>query len=223
MMEPTNPAAFTPTGSSSTSGQIGMGRDDFMTLLLTQLQHQDPLNPMQPHEFAAQLADFSSVEQLSQIQQDMGYQLQSLQLTAALSKTTFSAALLGRSVLAEGNQVTIPEEGSGQIQVEVGDGGGDAVLKLLDSDGHEVASRELGHVDAGRQTLDLPDDLPPGTYTYKLEVSDGDGESVSVKTFTAGVVSRVLFEPGGIVLQIGDMKVSLDSLVEIAPADSDQA
>jgi flagellar basal-body rod modification protein FlgD len=44
-----------------------MGKDDFLNLLVTQLQHQDPLNPAESTEFTAQLAQFSSLEQLSNI------------------------------------------------------------------------------------------------------------------------------------------------------------
>jgi flagellar basal-body rod modification protein FlgD len=196
-----------------------MGSEDFMTLLLTQLTHQDPMNPMQPHEFAAQLASFSSVEQLSQINSGMAYQIESLQLTAALSKTSFSAALLGKSVLAEGNKVSMPEEGTAQVQFDVGDGGGTATLRILDENGKEVATKDLGRLEGGRNSADLPDDLPPGKYTYEVVVEDADGAKVPVHTYVSGTVNRVLFEDGTIVLRIGDLEIPLDSLVEVASGD----
>jgi flagellar basal-body rod modification protein FlgD len=195
-----------------------MGRDDFMKLLLTQLRHQDPLSPMEPHEFASQLASFSSVEQLAQINDGLAYQIENIQMDTVLSKTSFSAALLGRFVLGEGNQISISEDGAGEIHVDVGEGGGMATLRLLDSSGVEVASHDLGPVAAGRQVLSLPDDLPPGTYTYEITVTDTQGQLVPVTTYTSGIVDRVLFEDGRIVLRIGEMKIVLESLVEIAPA-----
>lgn len=210
-------------GRGSASGSSGaiMGTNDFMTLLLTQLRHQDPMNPLEPHEFASQLANFTSVEQLGQIRDGMLYQLESLQVAAALNKTTFSAALVGRSILAEGNRVHVPDGGKASIHVEVGAGGGEAVLKLYDESGSEIASREMGTIEAGRQVLELPDDLPEGTYTYRLTVEGAGGESVSVKSFVSGIVDRVIFEEGRIVLRVNGLDVDMDSLIEIAAAGSE--
>lgn len=222
MIEGTFASGSLLAGSSASTDRTTLGRDEFMKLLLTQLSHQDPLNPMEPHEFASQLANFSSVEQLSQISDDLALQSESIQMDTILSKTTFSAALLGRLVLAEGSQVVIPEEGAAEIHVDVGEGGGTATLKLLDSSGVEVESRDLGPVASGRQTLTLPDDLAAGTYTYEIVVTDAQDNTVPVTTYTSGIVDRVLFEEGGIVLRIGEMEFALESLVEIAPAPAEQ-
>src|SRR5690625_8037480 len=62
----TNPAELTARASNSE-----MGKEEFLRLLVTQLSNQDPLNPMDGQEFAAQLAQFTSVEQLLNIQQTL--------------------------------------------------------------------------------------------------------------------------------------------------------
>lgn len=201
---------YTTSGSGGT-----MGKNEFMTLLLTQLQHQDPLNPMQPHEFASQLANFSSVEQLSSLNSSMAAQLSAVQMSAALSKTSLSASLLGRVVLTEGNQVSVPEDGKASVQVEIGAGGGSGTLEILDSTGKVVATKDLGVVDGGRETFELPDGVESGTYTYKVKVKTADDQAVNVRTFTSGRVDRVLFEDGRILLRIGDLDVDLETLVEI--------
>ena len=64
-------SAQDPTAASTAIKKDTMGKDAFMNLLVTQLQHQDPTQPQDNSEFVAQLAQFSSLEQLSQIQQTL--------------------------------------------------------------------------------------------------------------------------------------------------------
>jgi flagellar basal-body rod modification protein FlgD len=208
--------------ATATSDRSILGQADFMTLLITQLRNQDPLSPLQPHEFASQLAGFSTVQELAQINDGLAVQIASSRISAVLSQTTFGAALLGRRVLAEGNQVAVGSDGSGEIQVDVGDGGGDATLRILDESGAEVASREVGTVGSGRQTIALPEDLEAGTYRYELTVTDAGGRAVSVTPYISGIVDRLLFEGGTIQLCLGEIHVVLDALVEVAPATRSQ-
>jgi flagellar basal-body rod modification protein FlgD len=202
----------------SAGSRTGMGQADFMSLLLTQLRHQDPMNPLQPHEFAAQLANFSSVEQLSLLNEGMLEQLQSLDLNAVLGKTSFSASLIGRTVLAEGNRLHVPEDGAITLPVNLGEAGGEVTVILRDENGKEVARRDLGTQSGGRQDLSLPDDLPAGDWTVQVQVKGADGATTNARTYVSGTVDRVLFEQGQIFLSIGGSKVPLEQLLEIAPA-----
>lgn len=210
----------TQTGASAASAasRTALGKDEFMTLLVTQLRHQNPLNPLEPQEFAAQLASFTSVEQLTQLNDGLSLQTQSIELGTMMTKATFSAALVGRRILATGNQVAIPESGAGRIIVEVGGAGGNATLRIRDSSGALVATRDLGAVDTGRQTIALPSDLPAGTYTYEIEVKGEDGLAQAVQTYSEGTVEGVAFRDGMILLRIDDAEISLEDVVEIGPA-----
>jgi flagellar basal-body rod modification protein FlgD len=210
----------TPLGTYSgttqeTADRMDLGRDTFLTLLVTQLRNQDPMDPMKSHEFAAQLASFSSLEQLTKISDGISAQTDSVLLSAQMSETAFSAALLDRFVVAVGNHVTIPASGSADIRVEIGGNGGEAKLRLLDKDGKEVATRDLGHLDSGRQTITLPADLPAGTYTYELTVTGAGNQEVPVVTYTSGIVDGISFSGDKIVLRIGSVDVLLDTVVEI--------
>lgn len=211
----------TSTGAASSlaSGSSQMGRNEFLSLLLAQLRYQSPLNPLQPHEFAAQLASFSSVEQMTQMNEALAQQTQGQDIAAVLAKATFGTSLVGRHVVASGNQVTIPSEGQGAIDIDVS-GEGDAQIQLLNDAGEAVATRDLGHVSSGRQTLQLPDDLPEGTYTYNVTVESSDGSNVPVDTFVSGQVDSVRFEGGQIVLQIGEMAIPIESVMEVRAADA---
>lgn len=212
----TNSALFGTTAGSTAPKQT-LDKDAFMTLLVTQLKNQDPMNPSDSSQLAAQLAQFTTVEQLSQLNEAVTSQELSLREATLLSKTSLSAALIGRRVIAEGNEVHIPTTGAAQVRIEVGAGGGQAKLRLLDSSGNEMATRDLGAVPAGRQTITLPADLPAGTYHYEVTVTGANETKVAVATFTRGVVDGVSFKNGQIVLRVGSMEIALDDLAEIEP------
>lgn len=207
-------AATTPAQPSGAS----LDREAFLTLLVTQLRNQDPFSTLQPHEFAAQLAQFSSVEQLTNLNDAVAAQSQATHLATFLSETSLSASLLGRYIVAEGDQVLVPADGRGEVRVEVGGQGGSGTLHLFDSAGREVATVDLGHLSPGRQTIALPSDLSPGSYTYSLTVDGGEGVTVPVVTYTSGVVDGVYFRDGDIILRVGTIEVPLDALAEIEPA-----
>ncbi len=89
---------LSPFGGSNPFGAQGLDRDAFMRLLVTQLQHQDPLEPLQNEEFVAQLANFSSLEQLETLNQNVVGMIALNQSNALLSQLTQSSALIGKEV-----------------------------------------------------------------------------------------------------------------------------
>jgi len=219
MISPTtSPGLFaTSTSTGTRTAKQTLDKDAFLTLLVTQLKNQDPMNPSDASEMAAQLAQFTSVEQLTQLNDAVAMQELSLREATLLSKTSLSASLIGRNVVVEGNEVNVPASGSAQVRVEVGAGGGTATLRLLDANGHEVATRDLGAVPGGRQTLTLPADLPAGTYHYEVTVTGAKDAKVPVVSFTMGIVDGINFKNGQIVLRIGSFEVPMDDLAEIEP------
>jgi flagellar basal-body rod modification protein FlgD len=200
------------------SSTASLDRDAFLTLLVAQLRNQDPFSTLEPHEFAAQLAQFSSVEQLTNLNDAVAIQNEATQLATFLSETSLSASLLGRQIVAVGSQVQVTAEVDAMVQVEVGGQGGSGKLQLFDEIGREVATVDLGNLAPGRQTLSLPPDTEPGMYTYAVTVEGGEGVTIPVVTYTTGVVDGVYFRDGDIVLRIGSMEVPLDALAEIQSA-----
>lgn len=221
MISPTTaPQYFGTPGTTDTGPKKTLDKDAFLTLLVAQLKHQDPTSPLQPHELAAQLAQFTSVEQLTQLNTSMEAQTDAAHMATLVGQTSLSASLIGKQVLALGSQVTIPASGAGSIHLEVGTGGGAATLKLMNDAGAVVATRELGQVGGGAVDVSLPQDLPPGTWHYAIEVKGAGDKSVAVTTFTKGVVSSIEFKNGSIVLHVGKMDITLDDLVQIETASS---
>lgn len=211
----THPYLFASADTGTTNvAKKEMDKDAFLSLLIRQLKNQDPLSPLQPHELAAQLAQFSSVEQLSNLNASMEAQTLASQMAALVGQTSLSASLLGRDIVAYGSQVHVPTSGDASVRIDVGGGGGQGTLTLKDSTGHVIATRELGRVGPGVQDMRLPRDLPAGDWTYEISVKSGD-RAVAVTTYTSGTVSAVEFKNGRIVLKLGTLEVSLDDLLQI--------
>ncbi len=99
MIEATGRAPAVEPGTWGLGGSGELGRDAFLRLLITQMQMQDPLEPMKSEDFVAQLAQFSSVEQL----ETANLQLTLLQRAQA---TTQALALVGRNVTTTDGEVT---------------------------------------------------------------------------------------------------------------------
>jgi flagellar basal-body rod modification protein FlgD len=207
-----------PSAPAGATQKKTLDKDAFLTLLVAQLKHQDPTNPMQSYELASQLAQFSSVEQLSNLNKAMDTQTQASQMAMLVNQSSLSASLIGRRIEAVGDQVVVPGTGSAQVHVHVGGAGGKATLTLKDGSGNAIATRDLGPLAPGDQTLSLPSDLPPGTWHYTLEVTDANKAAVDVTTYTSGVVTAVEFKSGEIVLQAGSLEIALSDLVRIEPS-----
>ncbi len=216
----TNPELFTSTTSGTRTIKKQLDKDAFLQLLVTQLKNQDPSNTMDVYQMSSQLAQFASVEQLTTLNSSMAAQSQALQLSMLVNQTAFSSSLVGKDVLANGDQVHVPSSGRAQVHVDVGGSGGTATLKLLDANGGVVSRHDLGRVSPGAQDLTLPSGLPAGDWHYAIEVTDSSGKSVSVTTTTGGTVTGVAFRNGAIYLQIGNLEVALDDLLAVGRAAS---
>ncbi len=217
------PPVFGPeSGSVASSLNPGgqLGKEEFLSLLVTQLRYQDPLNPTDPTQFTSQLAEFSALEQLTNINSAMDLQSQNSAFLTLAMNTNLAASLVGRSVLAIGEHVYVPDSGDATIVVDVAGIGGSGTLRLFDENGVQVGSQEMGGIGGGRQRIPLDDfGLSEGIYRYELGIVGADGAQVHVTSYAGGVVDGVQFENMGLMLRVGDLLIPLNQLVEVAGAN----
>lgn len=195
-----------------------LNRQDFLNLLIAQMSMQDPLNPADPSEFMAQLAQFSNVEQLIRAND----KLDQLALSQAAMSGTAVASLVGRTVTVQGDRVVLPAEGGVELAYHLPAEGREMVLNITDENGKVVRSVPLGELSAGmgRYTWDGRDNsgnrLPAGRYTFSVTGKDAAGERLSATGRVTGTVTGVSYEKGYPEILIGDLRVALGDVIEVS-------
>lgn len=222
-------SAIQNTAASRGTGALGgnggkLGKQEFLHLLTTQLRYQDPMNPMEGQEFAAQLAQFSSVEQLIELNAQTSSQAAANAAVLQAANSNVALGTIGREVEAVGTQVVVPADGAGDVRVDfaVGAGGGSATLEIVDALGTVVGSRPLGVIGEGRQQVALggaADGVPPGLYDFVVRVKNGDSE-VPVESYVKGRVDGVRYGANGAVLTAGQLTIGIGQVIRVSsPAD----
>jgi flagellar basal-body rod modification protein FlgD len=217
----------TGTGSTSSTGSdatpLGaggkLGKNEFLKLLVTQLRYQDPMNPLQGEEMAAQLAQFSSLEQLVNIGDALKAQEDgNVALIAAVTNST-AMNTIGKEVTAVSDQVYIPADGDADVKF-MSAGAGSATLTITDSKGKVIGTRELGYLNGGEHTVDVGDaaaGLEEGGYRYYIDVKSADGKAVEVETYTTARIDGITYGQDGALLTAGPLRIKPGSIVTIGP------
>ncbi len=200
-----------------------LGRDEFLRILVTQLRHQDPLSPLDGSQFASELAQFSSLEQLINLNDGLEAQAQRDALLSFTTNTALATGLIGRTATAPGNFVELTGSGRVEVTVDIEGLGGVATVELRGPSGAVVATHNLGTVRGGRQVLGWDSaaggaSLPPGIYEYEITVRATDGSSPTVKPFVTALIDGLEFRNGEVVLRAGSLRIPLSAIVEIGSA-----
>jgi len=194
-----------------------MGKDDFLKIFLAQMRYQDPLNPMKGTEFTAQLAQFSSLEQLFNVNDN----LESLKGAEGDANRYDALNFIGKEIVAKGDQVSLGEAGTakGSFQIQ---GQANCTVSITDSDGNLIRNIPLGPLDAGQHTFEWDGmnssglHLPPGVYTFTVNALDETGSPVLADTMTSGKVTRVNLEGDSPILYVGDIPVNFNQVLDIS-------
>ncbi len=202
-----------------------LGRDDFLKIFLTQLQYQDPLNPMEGTEFTAQLAQFSSLEQLFNVNENLS-KIKSVQD----SESRFQAlGLIGKEIKAQGDSLSLKEGASATGAFDIQETAECTVI-IEDQSGNVVRKIPLGQLDPGHHIFawdgmdEAGREMPPGRYGFSILSLNDTGEAVPTDTFICGVVSRVSMEGDSPVLYVEDVPISLDQVSEVQlPGNEDNS
>ena len=198
-----------------------LGKMEFLKLLTTQLRYQDPMNPLEGQEVAADLAQFSALEQMVNIAEAVEAQkaAQAQVLTAVNNSVAIST--IGKTVTAAGNSVVLTEDKDGLVSGKVNfrvHGKGEGSLKVYDASGKLIATKDLGELKDGLQSADIDssvsDKLKEGTYTYAVEVKSGS-KAVDVTTYTTVKVDGISYGEGGAVLTAGPIQIPIGSILKI--------
>ncbi|WP_447962291.1 flagellar hook assembly protein FlgD [Nitrospira sp. Ecomares 2.1] len=198
----------TATGSANVQAAVSaLGSDVFLRLLVTQLQSQDPTNPVQNEEFVAQLAQFTTLEQATStnklLEKLIGQDTQRTQLDLV--------NLIGRTVVAQGDTVSIAEDEQPTLAYALSGEARSVIIKVVDSGKQVVRTIESTDIQkAGANQVqwdglnDSGDRVPEGVYQFIVQAVDANEQPVPNFTFARERVMTIAFgTESPVVLQSG--------------------
>lgn len=187
-----NKKTSTTSTTSTSSGTSGLGQADFMTLLVTQLKNQNPLNPQDNTAFVAQLAQFSSLQGIQNLNTTVTSLASGMQSSQALQ----ASSLVGRSVEVKTDTGYLPTSGIVQGTISLSNSTADLQLQIFDKNNKQVMQQDFG----AQAAADLPfawdgkssDGSVAAAGYYKFVVTANDsGKSTPVTTYIGANVNSV--------------------------------
>ena len=207
-------------GSSSV-----MGKEDFLRILVTQLKHQDPIDPMKSEDFASQLAEFSSLEQLQNLNDAVESAAEMDVLLNQNLSNTMAASFIGKNVRAVGNAVQYTGD-KPVLNYSLPYSAQKLSIDILDEYGAVVRTMELSGQAQGAHTYEWDgkgqdgSQLEQGHYAYHVNAMDLNGELFDGQPFMTGTITGVQYYDGAAWLQVGDAHISMSDVVEITQGES---
>ena len=216
-------------GTPTTSTVQPTDKDTFLKLLVAQMKYQDPMNPMEGTEFASQLAQFSSVEALQNINSKMDTQTQGNQLLAQSVNNTLATTLIGKNVRASDDKVTFDGVTPVDVKFNLNTMASPLTIDIVDANGGAMRTLTLPNSAAGDGSVkwDGRDGrgnlLPPGEYTVKISGKAAGGGQLVATPLAEGRIDGITFENGQPVLLMGKKRISFGAVLEIKDGSTDQA
>ena len=214
----TTGAGIPANGGVAATGDSTLGKDDFMKILVAQLQAQDPMAPMEGQEFASQLAQFSSLEQLTNVNSN----LEASQAFDLAMSNSAALALIGKNVDAPGNTIDLKSGEVENLSFSLDGGAAEVGIDIFDSTGAKVSTVNLGAQKSGLSeyvwsgTDSSGALLPSGNYTFNITASNSAGNFVPVKTFAAGLATDVIFENGKAFAIVNGQKLAVNEVSKVS-------
>jgi flagellar basal-body rod modification protein FlgD len=208
----------TPKSEAEKSAE--MNKEQFLQLLVAQLQNQDPLNPMESTEFTSQLAQFSSLEQMIDVNKNL------VEIKSEVSADEHGDPInyIGKQIKADDNSI-IRKDGSNLTGSFKLDEGANITIAIYDKYGKEIRTINAGWKDPGEYPVEwegkdnLGFDVNDGNYSFEVFAQNQFGNYIQTETFSSGEVTGVTLANGLSYLLLGDKKVALANVLEVKKVD----
>ncbi|MEW5800611.1 MAG: flagellar hook capping FlgD N-terminal domain-containing protein [bacterium] len=207
-----------PTVASDTTSKTkDLDKDDFLKLLMTQMQNQDPLNPLDNTEFLSQLSQFSQLEQIFNVNQG----IEGLASSQGSLRDAMLANLLGKTARVEASDVYLKDNNTIDFSYELENRTGRVTINIYDADSNSVRLIQESNLDSGQHQVnwDGKDQsgkkLPEGKYTIEI-TADNLGEDSWISPWMLGPVQEVIFSQGSDPLvRVNDQLVPISRIMQI--------
>jgi flagellar basal-body rod modification protein FlgD len=210
------------SSSSSTNPLAGLNdtlnQNDFMTLLVAQMTHQDPTAPTDDTAMASELAQFASLSQLTAINTTLTGQSSSTgDLTTSIDNSA-ALNLIGKTVTAQSSQIAVGTDATTSVSTTVPSTGGDLVLTITDSNGNTVGTKDLGQVAPGTQSVQLAgltNGLSSGAYNVQFTLTDSSGNATNPPAMITATIDGVTFGSSGAEATSGPLTIPIGSIASV--------
>lgn len=219
----------TTIGQQQNDKENGVGKDamdqqDFLNLLITQLQNQDPLSPLDNADFMAQTTAFSQLDEMINMNKGMQSMVEMMQMMAINSNSLLSGAnTIGKEIEYMTNMVTIGKDAQPNISFYLGEDASidKSRIKVYNEAGDLVAVVQPTSLKKGENNIMWDGkgaggvQVPDGTYAFEVEAYDAQGKEVAVEEFGTGVVQGIKMINGKLYFDIGTGVVSSEYVYSI--------
>lgn len=203
------------TGASGNS--VEQTKEQFLQMLITQLQYQDPFSPADSSQFTQQMMQMGQLEQLLNLNEGV-QSMASAQQGALISQYS---DIVGKSVVATGNQMQISGADKGVMTFSLPSTPSDVRINVFDSYGNMVRDFSPGVSVSGNHSVKFDgknsqgQDLADGYYTFTVDALDQNSDTIVASTFSTGQISSIRLEKGTPVFQMGGKDVSVTDIQKI--------
>lgn len=204
----------------NTENKNKLGQQEFLHLLVTQMRNQDPMNPLDGTEFAAQLAQFNTVEQLIGVNDELKMLKQSHELMSMSMINSMATSLTGKNVKALSNQMYLNSDGPSRILFDLNSSAEKVEIVVRNASGAEVRREVIQGMPAGSNSWEWDGRnnegirLSEGLYTVQIEATN-NGNRVNSMIFTEGIADKVQFRGNGVFILVNDIPVPISDVQEV--------
>lgn len=201
-------------------GSNELGKDAFLQMLVTQLRNQDPTNPLDSSQFAAQLAQFNTLEQLINLNDQFETMTLQNELIGTGLNNTLAASLTGKVVRVQSDLIGVDGGTAPAVNFNLSGSASNVEIQILDQNGRVIKTEKLTNLNSGDHSWewngksDSGVKAPDGAYQIRINASNGDAP-VNSSVFSEGVATRVRYTENGVQLQVNGIFVNLASIEEI--------
>lgn len=220
----------TSSAQFATKSKSDLDKDAFLKLMIAQLQNQDPLEPLDGTDYSAQLAQFSSLEQMQNMNDTLNMSLDANYLLTQSITNTMTAGLIGKEVKIAGDTVTFEGQDQTTIGYELIAPAHEMTIIVYDENNIEKKRFDNLDLEAGQYKLnwDFTDNdgnkLNVGDYRVEIKAKGQSITDMEVAQYFVGVIDGVRYSPNGTSIVVNDLEYKVSDVFEVVEAeDSDES
>lgn len=211
-----SPVATDTNGNARKTGSMQtLGKDDFLKLLITKMQYQDPLNPMSDEAFISQLAQFSTLEQMNNIAEGIATSNEWDFLQMQSINNTMAAGLIGKDVKADYTGTFVDDGQPAKISFTLDKVASEVIFTIKDKNGNIVRTLTEKDLKVGTNTIswDATDSLgnlvEDGYYNIEATAKTLSGSSFKPELSLVGRVESIVYRNGSAYLRVSGVEIPL--------------